>query len=65
MNNFVLRTIALLMHLFLNFIVISNTMDYDITRSWLRVILFALLCIALLYFFVLHIISYVQFVKLK
>ncbi len=65
MNNLVLRTVALLLHALLNFFVISYTMDYDITGRWLNIILFVLLCIVLMYFFVLHIISFYQFVKSK
>jgi len=65
MNNLAIRTIVLILHALLNFIVISYILDYDITGSWMRMILFSLLFITLLYFFVRHIISYIQFVKSK
>jgi len=65
MNSLAFRTIALVLHSLLNFFVISYILDYDITGSWLRVILFSLLLITLLYFFILHIIRYAQFIKSK
>jgi hypothetical protein len=65
MNNLAIRTIVLILHALLNFIVISYTLDYDITGSWMRMVLFSLLFLTLLYFFVRHIISYVQLIKSK
>ncbi len=65
MNNIVIRTVLLILHSLLNFFIISFIMDYDITGSWLRVILFSLMMLALLYFFVLHIINYSQLIKSK
>ena len=65
MNNIVLRTILLILHVLLNFFIVSFLMDYDITGSWLRMILFILLLIVLLYFFILHIFYYSKLLKSK
>ena len=65
MNNTLIRTVLLILHALLNFFIISYIMDFDITGSWLRVILFVLLLMVLLYFFILHAIHYGKLLKSK
>lgn len=65
MSKLVLRTLLLILHTLLNFFIVSYAMDYDLTGSWLRISLFVLLLLVLLYFFLLHIIAFSKIVKLK
>lgn len=65
MNKLVLRTLLLILHSLVNFFIVSYFMDYDLTGSWIRIILFVLLVLVLLYFFLLHIIAYNKLVKPK
>jgi len=65
MNKLVLRTLLLILHTLLNFFIVSYFMDFDLTGSWLRIFLFVLLLLVLLYFFVWHIVEYSKHVKLK
>ncbi|MEO6252889.1 MAG: hypothetical protein ABIO79_06270 [Ferruginibacter sp.] len=65
MNKVLFRTLILILHTLLNFFIVSYVMDYDLTGSWLRITLFVLLLLVLLYFFVLHIIAYSKLVKPK
>lgn len=65
MSKLVFRTLLLILHTLLNFFIVSYVMDYDLTGSWLRISLFVLLLIVLLYFFLLHIIAYSKLVKPK
>jgi hypothetical protein len=63
MNHIVIRTGVLLLHLLLNVFIVNYFTGFDITGSWLRFILFLLLILALLYFFTIHVISYLRFLK--
>lgn len=65
MNKLVLRTLMLVLHTLLNFFIVSYLMDFDLTGSWLRIFLFVLLLLVLLYFFVWHIVEYSKHVKPK
>jgi len=65
MNKLLFRTLILILHTLLNVFILTYVMDYDLTGSWLRIILFVLLVLALLYFFLLHIVAYYKFVKPK
>jgi hypothetical protein len=65
MNKLALRTLLLILHTLLNILIVSFVMDYDLTGSWLRITLFVLLLLVLLYFFVLHLIAYSKLVKPK
>lgn len=65
MNNLLFRTLMLLLHALVNFFIVSYIMDYDLTGSWFRLLLFVLLLLLLLYFFILHIIAYYKLVKSK
>src|SRR5690349_8279863 len=60
---FILRLLAVLLHALLNFIAISYLLDFDITGSWLVFIGFVLLVFLLVYLFLRHIISFIQFIK--
>jgi hypothetical protein len=65
MNKRLFRTLILILHALLNFFIVSYVMDYDLTGSWLRIILFVLLMLVLLYFFILHLVAYYKLVKPK
>jgi hypothetical protein len=65
MNNVLFRTVLIILHALLNFFIISYIMDFDITGSWLRLILFVLLLMILLYFFIIHVIFYSKLLKSK
>ncbi len=65
MNKLLFRTLILILHTLLNVFILTYVMDYDLTGSWLRIILFVLLILTLMYFFLLHILSYYKFVKSK
>ena len=62
-NQLFIRTAALLLHAVLNFIFISWLTNFDLTGSWLRFTGFVLAILALVYFFLKHIVSFLQFVK--
>jgi len=65
MNKLVLRTLMLILHSLLNFFIVSYLMDYDLTGSWLRISLFVLVLLVLLYLFLIHIVAYSKLVKPK
>jgi hypothetical protein len=57
------RTLALLAHAFLNFLLISWMYKYDITGSWAGFTLFIILCLLLLLLFVKHIVSFIKYLQ--
>ena len=57
------RTIAVALHIFLNFILVSYLMRFDLTGSWIGFILFILLILVLMVLFILHLLSFIQFLK--
>jgi hypothetical protein len=65
MNKLLFRTLILILHALFNFFIISFVMDYDLTGSWLRISLFILMLMVLLYFFILHMVAYYKLVKSK
>ena len=64
-NSFVLRVAAIIIHAILNFIAISYMVNFDITGSWIKFIGFTLVVFAMFYLFLLHIVSFIHFVKNK
>ena len=65
MNQFFLRTGAILVHAFLNIILVSWITRYDISGSWLAVIGFILLLFVLLILFLKHILAFIHYIKTK
>ena len=61
-NSFV-RIVAILIHAFLNFILISFVLGYDVGASWLSFSLFILLCFTLFALFVFHLFIFIRFIK--
>ncbi|RYY85901.1 MAG: hypothetical protein EOO15_15805 [Chitinophagaceae bacterium] len=64
-NKLLYRVVALTLHLFLNFIVISYLLSFDWTGSWLRFFGFVLILMLLFVLFVKHVLSFLQFLKSK
>jgi hypothetical protein len=64
-NKLLLRVILISVHIFLNFILISYLMSFDVTGSWVKFSLFILLVISLLILFIKHLISFILFLKSK
>ena len=60
-----LRVGAILAHVILNIIVISWIVNFDITASWLRVAGFAAVLFLLLVLFIIHLISFIKYLKTK
>jgi hypothetical protein len=65
MNNTPLRAAAILLHLLLNFFLVSWLMDFDLTAGWIRFVLFLTVWLLLLLLFVLHMISFIRFLQSK
>lgn len=64
-NKFLYRLVALLLHVFLNFIFISYLMSFDWTSSWIRFFLFFTVVLILFLLFVKHLLSFILFIKSK
>ena len=62
-NALMLRTTALVVHIFLNVIVISYLVSYDPTGSWIRFAVFIAALLVLLILFVRHLVSFISFIK--
>lgn len=65
MDTLIIRTGALIGHILLNIVAISYFLIYDITGSWLAVILFMCAFFLLLAFLIVHFVSYIKFLKTK
>jgi hypothetical protein len=65
MNTTPVRAAAILLHLLLNFFLVSWLMDFDLTGGWVRFVLFLAACIFLLMLFVLHMISFIRYLQSK
>jgi hypothetical protein len=65
MNNTPLRAAAILLHLLLNFFLVSWLMDFDLTGGWIRFALFLTVWLLLLLLFVVHMISFIRFLQSK
>ncbi|MCW3073393.1 MAG: hypothetical protein JWP69_462 [Flaviaesturariibacter sp.] len=65
MNRLLLKLVLLLLHAFVNFVIISWLVNFDITGSWLTVAGFVLLVLALIVFFIRHLVSFYYFIKTK
>ena len=59
------RIIALLLHISLNFLIVSFLTTYDISGSWIGFLLFLVACIFLLVLFVMHLIAFIRFIQSK
>jgi len=57
------RVVFLLIHIALNFIVVSYLVSFDWTGSWIRFFLFIILVLVLAFLFIRHIISIIYFIK--
>ena len=65
MNRLIIRTSALLLHAFLNFVLVSYLLNYDLTGSWIVVTGFIILLFLLVVLFIRHLLSYFYFIKTK
>lgn len=65
MNSVFTRTAALLLHALLNFLLVNWLVNFDITGKWIFFIGFIIALLALLYFFIKHIVSFIYFIKTK
>lgn len=61
--NKLVRTLAILGHALLNYVLISLMYRFDITGSWMMFSLFLLLCLALVVLFIVHIISFYKYLQ--
>jgi hypothetical protein len=61
----VLRSIAVILHIIINVVIITTLMDLDITGSWLYTIGFILIVLLLLALLIVHLFSYFHFIKTK
>ena len=62
-NRMLFRALAITLHIFLNFILVSYLMRFDLTGSWIGFILFILALLVLLVLFIKHFLSFIQFLK--
>ena len=65
LNGFIFRVAAIIVHAILNFIAISYMVNFDISGSWVRFVAFTLVVFAMFYVFLLHIVSFINFLKNK
>jgi hypothetical protein len=65
MNSLFIRSAALLLHALVNFLLVNWLVNFDITRKWIFFIGFVIALLALLYFFIKHIVSFIYFIKTK
>ncbi|MFT3979510.1 MAG: hypothetical protein QM687_03505 [Ferruginibacter sp.] len=63
LQNKLFRTLAMLAHAFLNYILISWLFEFDITGSWAGFIFFIILCALLLLLFIRHCISFYKYLQ--
>ncbi len=61
----ILRTLALVAHAGVNIMLITAMTDLDITGSWLLTAGFTLIVILLITMFIIHLVSFVHFLKTK
>ena len=64
-NETLYRVVAISLHMFLNFILISYLMSFDWTASWLRFAGFLAIVLVLFLLFVKHLLSFITFIKSK
>ena len=65
MDAIYLRVGAMLAHVILNIIITSWIVNFDISASWLRVAGFAAVLFILLVLFIIHLISFINYLKTK
>lgn len=63
LSNKIFRTVAIVLHAMVNFLLTSWLFKYDITSSWLGFLLFLLLCLVLLVLFIKHLISFIRYLQ--
>ena len=63
MDNMFLRAVAIILHALANFVAVSYLLNYDITSSWLATICFVVVVLLLLFLFIKHIVSFINFIK--
>ena len=62
-QNKIARTLAILIHGLINFLLVSWMLQYDITGSWIGFTLFIILCLLLLVLFVKHLVSFIKYLQ--
>jgi hypothetical protein len=65
MNTIPVRATAILLHLLLNFLLVTWLMDFDLTGGWAPFALFVTMCLLLLMAFVVHMISFIRYLQSK
>ena len=65
MNSLFLRISALLLHAVANFILVSYLFNFDLTGKWIYFLGFIVLLFALLWIFIIHLVSFIRFIKTK
>lgn len=65
MNGILLRTGLLLIHGFLNFVLVSYLLNFDLTGSWLALTGFIILLFTLMVLFIRHVFFFYSFIKTK
>lgn len=63
LQNKIVRTFLILIHAFINFLLVSWVLQYDITGSWMGFTLFIILCLLLLVLFVKHLVSFIKYLQ--
>lgn len=59
------RLLLLLLHAFVNIVLLSNLYRFDITGSWFRLTAFLVLVVFLLILFITHLVTFINFLKSK
>jgi hypothetical protein len=64
-NRLLLRALAITIHIFLNFFLVTWLMKFDITGSWINFFLFIIAVAVLIVLFVIHLLSFILFIKTR
>jgi hypothetical protein len=65
MNTLLVRVGLLLLHVFLNIVIVAYLTTFDVSASWLSMTGFALAGFIILALLILHIMSFIKFYKHK
>lgn len=61
--SFILRFAAIWLHALLGFILLDYCFNLDISSSWLLLVGFSIIVLVLVWTFIKHLLSFVQFIK--
>jgi hypothetical protein len=65
MNKLLIRVVAILLHAVANFLLVTYLTNFDITGSWVGIAGFIIVLGILLVLFIMHILSFIYFIKTK